>query len=88
MCFVDFPAKFAPPKELDFTQPSVWPQWKSRFARFRATTKLNKDDPECQISSLLYAMGPTSDAAFDRELMFSDDADKEYYDKVIEAFDS
>ena len=81
-------AKYAPPKELDFAQPSDRPHWKSRFTQFGAATKLNTENPECQISTLLYAMGPTSDAVFDSELMFSDNVDKEDYTKVIKAFDS
>ena len=50
-------SKFTPPTEFDFSQPSRWEDWKNRFLRFRLATKLNKENGEIQVSSLIYAMG-------------------------------
>ena len=50
-------AKFEPPVKFDFTNPSHWPEWKQRFLRFRQATKLDRDDHEVQVSSLVYTMG-------------------------------
>ena len=50
-------AKFDPPEAFDFTNPSKWPEWKQRFERFRIATKLNKEDDDLQVSSLIYSMG-------------------------------
>ena len=50
-------AKFAPPQQFDFAQPAEWPTWRQRFSRFRVASKLDKEDGEVQVNSLLYAMG-------------------------------
>ena len=80
-------AKFAPPEALDFSQPEKWPQWKSRFSRFRTATKLAKEDPDVQVSTLLYSLGPSADAVFERELVFAADEERNDYDKVLAAFE-
>ena len=54
-------AKFDPPERFDMIQPDKWPEWKLRFLRFPTAAKLNKDDQDVQIASLLYSMGPESE---------------------------
>ena len=81
-------AKFQPPAQLDFSHPEEWDHWKRRFTRFRIATKLADEDPPIQVNTLLYALGPHADDVFDRELEFSDPADKDDYDKVVKAFDA
>ena len=49
--------KFNPLEPMSFDSPPRWPEWRERFARFRIATKLNKDDGEVQVASLVYAMG-------------------------------
>ena len=58
-------AKFRPPNEFDFTAPAAWPEWKTRFARYRTLTKLNEDSQEIQVSTLLYAMGAEAEKIYD-----------------------
>lgn len=50
-------AKFNPPECFPFDRPNEWADWKQRFQRFRNATKLDKEDGEVQVSSLIYAMG-------------------------------
>ena len=49
--------KFNPPDCFLFDKPADWPEWKQRFLRFRTTTKLDRETPAVQVSSLVYAMG-------------------------------
>ena len=76
-------AKFDPPEKFDMTQPDKWLEWKLRFLRFRTATKLNKDDQDVQIASLLYSMGPELEHIVQH---FPDDGRKEF-DKMIVKFD-
>ena len=76
-------AKFDPPERFNMTQPDKWPEWKLRFLRFRTATKLNKDDQDIQIASLLYSMGPESEHIMKH---FPDD-DRKEFDKMIVKFD-
>ena len=63
--------------------PDKWPEWKLRFLRFQNATKLNKDDQDIQIASLLYSMGPESEHIVKH---FPDD-DRKEFDKMIVKFD-
>ena len=49
--------KFNPPDCFLFDKPADWPEWKQRFLRFRTATKLDRETPAVQVSSLVYAMG-------------------------------
>ena len=49
--------KFNPPDCVLFDKPGDWPEWKQRFLRFRTATKLDRETPAVQVSSLAYAMG-------------------------------
>ena len=45
------------PEGFTFSKPEGWPSWISRFKRYRIALKLDLEDQERQVSSLLYAMG-------------------------------
>ena len=49
--------KFNPPDSFQFDKPADWPEWKQHFLRFRSATKLDRETPTVQVSSLVYAMG-------------------------------
>ena len=56
-------AKFNPPKEFDFL-PENWPEWISRWSRFRTVSKLNTEEEGVQIDSLIYSMGTRAESIF------------------------
>ena len=49
--------KFNPPDSFQFDKSADWPKWKQCFLRFRTATKLDRETPTVQVSSLVYAMG-------------------------------
>ena len=51
-------------REIQY-QPAGWPEWREIFLRFRVAPKLNKEDGEIQVSSLIYSIG------YDAERVFS-----------------
>ena len=53
-----------PPNPLDFSAPQNWEEWKKRFDRYRIACKLDKEDGEIQVNTLLYTMGPESEHIF------------------------
>ena len=79
-------AKLSPPENFDFTKPSEWPEWKTRFARYRIASKLNAETEEVQIATLLYSMGKLAEGLFP-SLTFDSEDDKKKYDKVVTALD-
>ncbi|CAL9693588.1 unnamed protein product [Knipowitschia caucasica] len=78
-------AKFQAPESFDFTQPSAWPTWRQRFSRFRIATKLDQEDGDVQVNTLLYAMGKESEPVFST-FAFPDDV-VDYYGEVMRKFD-
>ncbi len=48
--------KFPLPDNFDFTHLELWPEWKKRFHRYRKATKLNKEEEEVQVCTLLYSL--------------------------------
>ena len=78
-------AKFNPPTNFNFSNPSEWPDWK-RFTRYRIATKLHKNDKDIQVNSLIYAMGKEAEHIF-KSLAFAEAGDEEKYDKVMEKLD-
>ena len=80
-------AKFTPPSELDFTKPQTWPEWKSRWERFRIASKLKKEDGEVQVASLVYSMGMQAETIF-KTFTFADDTGKTNHDVVLEKFNA
>ena len=57
-------AKFPTPACMDFDNPSSWPDWKTRFSRFRLATELDKKDQAVQVSQLIYVMGAQADKIY------------------------
>jgi len=60
-------AKFPPPESLDFSRPEMWPEW-----------KLNKEDGEVQVCTLLYALGRESEQVFKTFTFAAADDEKKY----------
>ena len=71
--------KFNPHNNFNFQNHSEWPEWKNWFARFRLASKLNKEENQVQISSLIYAMGQMAEKIFS-SLTFDSPDDKDKYD--------
>ena len=78
--------KFQPPDSFDFTNPTTWPQWKERFQRYSTLTKLDKDEKNVQISTLIYCLGPEAEQLF-KNFTFATEGDKKDPKKVMEKFD-
>ena len=79
-------SQFPPPESFDFTKPNTWSDWKQRFSRFRLATKLNKEDNEVQINSLIYAMGQEAEHVM-KTFNFSESEDPNKFDDVFAKFD-
>ena len=75
---------FKPPEKLNFHQPAGWPEWRERFLRFRVASKLNKEDGENQVSSLIYNMGSDAERVFS-QFNLSEEEGKNFY-TVLEKF--
>ena len=78
-------AKFNPPDSFAFDRPNEWDDWKQRFVRYRLATKLNKEDGEVQVSSLIYAMGPEAENIFKSFALSEEDQKK--FDEVLKKYD-
>lgn len=79
-------SKFNPPSEFNFTSPGEWPEWKQRFAHYKLATKLNKENGEIQVCSLIYAMGSEAEKIF-TSFEFMGEDDKKDYDVILANFD-
>ena len=77
-------AKFMPPENFDFARQQDWPEWKARFLRYRIATKLNQEDGEVQVASLVYSLGRQAENIV-KSFTFDEDADSKNFDKVLEA---
>ncbi len=84
-------AKFTPPDQFKFSQPNSWPEWKARYQRFAAASKLKAEEGSVQVDSLIYCMGPEAEHIF---MTFEfkkadgtpDDTLKENFEYVLEKF--
>ncbi len=56
--------KYSPPDQFDFTKPALWPDWKSRFLRYRTLEKLDGEEGNLQVSALVYIMGRHAENIF------------------------
>ena len=79
-------AKVSSPDAFDFSTPAAWPAWKQCFLRFRTISKLGKEDEDCQVSTLLYSMGPDAETVLE-QLTFEDPADATKWKPVTEKLD-
>ena len=68
-------AKFPPPDNFDFSRPELWPEWKRRFHRYRIATKLNKEEGEVQVCTLLYSLGSQAEQIV-RTFTYNEDGDE------------
>ena len=79
-------AKVSPPDAFDFSTHAAWPAWKQRFLRFRTISKLDTEDEDRQVSTLLYSMGPDAETVLE-QLTFDDPADATKWKPVTEKLD-
>ena len=79
-------AKFPPPDNFDFSRPELWPEWKRRFHRYRIATKLNKEEEEVQVCTLLYSLGSQAEQIV-RTFTYNEDGDENKYDVVLDLLD-
>ena len=79
-------AKFWLPEPFDFSQPTTWPAWKQRWTRYSMMTKLDKDDKDLQVSTLVYCMGSQAEEIF-ASFKWDADDNKKHLTKVMEQFD-
>ena len=75
-----------PPESFEFTKPQLWPEWKQRFERYRIATKLNKEDNEIQISTLMYSMGKQAEHIYNSFTGVKEGKDD--YETILEQFDA
>lgn len=80
-------AKFNPPENLNFKQPSGWPAWKQRFSRYQSATMLGAEDGEVQVSTLIYAIGSEAENVF-KSFTFWADEDQDDYNTVLAIYDA
>ena len=78
-------AKFLPPENFDFTRQQEWPEWKERFLRYRIATKLDKEEQEVQIATLVYSIGRQAENII-KSFTFEEEAHSKQFDKVLEKF--
>lgn len=76
--------QFSPPASSSLTAPRNGRSG-NRFSRFRLATKLNKDDGEIQVSSLIYAIGSEAEKIFSSFVFTTEDQKKDY--ELILKFD-
>lgn len=79
-------AKFHPPESFEFNHPERWPEWKQRFSRYRTAVKLNKEEDEVQVCTLIYALGKEAEQIY-KTFVF-EVGEEEDYETVLGKFDS
>ena len=77
--------KFSPPESFDFSRPEKWPEWITRFERYRVATELDKKSDAIQINTLIYSMGVEAENAF-KALTFTTTENSAEYVPVVAAF--
>ena len=60
--------------------------WQQRFLRFRSISKLDKEDKDRQVSTLLYSMGPDAKTVLE-QLTFDNPADAKKWKQVTDKLD-
>ena len=64
---------FKPPDCFDFKTPEAWPAWRKRFERYSMATELDGKSFAIQLSSLIYAMGPSAEQIYESFNFVEDD---------------
>ena len=78
--------KFNPPDSFCFERPAEWNDWKKRFLRYRTATKLDREDGEVQVSTLIYTLGGEAENIFGSFTFFEEEEDD--FDVVLAKFDA
>ena len=74
-----------PPNPFSFDKPEEWSRWKRRFQQYRLASGLSEKTGPCQVSTLLYCMGETSEDVLN--MTGISDKNKKNFDRVISKFD-
>ena len=82
----DMAGRFNPPDTLDFGNPQTWPQWKKRYEIYTVVSKLDKEEKDVQVSTLIYCMGPDAEQIFS-SFTFASEEERKDPEKVMEKFD-
>ena len=77
--------RLQPPNRFNFREPEEWPRWKRRFEQFRVASGLKTEDPEKQVSTLLYCLGEEAEAVLESTNI--NDDERKVYDTVLKKFD-
>lgn len=80
-------AKFPPPETFDFSRPEHWPEWRQRFQRYRTATKLNLEDGDVQVCTLLYSLGKEAEQVY-KTFTFEEREEEDDYEIVLEKLDN
>ncbi|CAL9695394.1 unnamed protein product [Knipowitschia caucasica] len=80
-------AKFPPPDAFDFSRPEHWPEWRQQFQRYRVATKLNLEDGEVQVCTLLYSLGKEAEQVY-KTFVFEEGEDDDDYEIVLGKLDN
>ena len=64
-----------------------WAQWKTCFERYRIASKLNSEEEEIHVATLLYSMGKLAENLF-ASLQFQSEDDRKKYKDVVEKLDN
>ncbi|XP_041638494.1 ral GTPase-activating protein subunit beta-like [Cheilinus undulatus] len=67
-------------------EPSAWSTWRQRFSRYRIVTKLDQEEDDIQVNTLLYAMGKGAEPIFSTFTLTEED-NEDYNGAVIKMFD-
>ena len=68
-----------------FNSPDEWPKWKRCFEQYWVASGLDKEDDECQVSTLLYCLGEEANDVLTSTNITAESQKK--FDDVIEKFD-
>ena len=79
---------FKPPEAFDFLQAESWPAWRKRFERYSTATELCNKNFSVQVSSLIYAMGPTAEQIYESFSFDESDEAQPTLKKVLDLFDA
>ena len=78
------PPRFSAPPPFSFN-PEDWPRWITRFKRYRRACRLDMEDEDRQVDSLLFAMGEASEEIFENLELTAVEAVS--FDAVVQKFE-
>ena len=79
-------AKILSPTSFDFNNPETGLEWKKRFARYRAASKMNEESQERQVDTLIYVMGQEEKLSFGQLILTVEE--RKDYEEIEQGFDS